>query len=63
MVVPVLIKKAKEESLIEIENARQKLDSEMYLKISDLSIEEINKGDSELTKKIKELVGQIKGKI
>jgi len=58
-----LIKKAKEESLIEIENARQKLDSEMYLKISDLSIEEINKGDSELTKKIKELVGQIKGKI
>ncbi len=58
-----LIKKAKEESLSEIENARKKLDSEMYLKIADLSIDDINNGNDELTKKIKELVREIKGKV
>ncbi|MBT3475662.1 hypothetical protein HOF60_02670 [bacterium] len=58
-----LIKKAKEESLIEIENARKNLNSELSLKIQDVTVEDINKGDSELSKKIKELVSEIKGKI
>ena len=58
-----MIKKAKEESLIEIENARKNLNSELSLKIQDVTVEDINKGDSELSKKIKELVSEIKGKI
>ncbi len=58
-----LIKKAKEESLMEIEKARKNLDSEMYLKIADLSIEDIQKSDNEITKKINELVAEIKGKV
>ena len=58
-----LIKKAKDQSLMEIENARKNLNSELYLKISDISIDDISKEDSEVAKKIKELVSEIKGKL
>jgi F0F1-type ATP synthase membrane subunit b/b' len=58
-----LIRKAKEESLIEIENARKNLNSELYLKIQEVTIEDINNGNSEVSRKIKELVSEIKGKI
>ena len=58
-----LIKKAKDQSLMEIENARKNLNSELYLKISDISIDDIGKEDSEVAKKIKELVSEIKGKL
>jgi len=58
-----LIRKAKEESLIEIENARKNLNSELYLKIQEVTIEDINNGNNEVSKKIKELVSEIKGKI
>ena len=51
-----LIKKAKDQSLMEIENARKNLNSELYLKIADISIDDIGKEDSEVAKKIKELV-------
>ena len=37
-----LIKRAKEESLIEIENARKSLDSELYLRIANISIDDVN---------------------
>ena len=36
-----LIKKAKDQSLMEIENARKNLNSELYLKIADISIDDI----------------------
>jgi F-type H+-transporting ATPase subunit b len=58
-----LIKRAKEESLIEIENARKSLDSELYLKIANISIEDVKRGENEVTLKIKDLVAEIKGKI
>ena len=58
-----LIKKAKDQSLMEIENARKNLNSELYLKIADISIDDIGKEDSEVAKKIKELVSEIKGKL
>jgi F-type H+-transporting ATPase subunit b len=58
-----LIKRAKEESLIEIENARKSLDSELYLKIANISIDDVKRGENEVTLKIKELVAEIKGKI
>ena len=58
-----LIKKAKDQSLMEIENARKSLNSELYLKIADISIDDIGKEDSEVAKKIKELVSEIKGKL
>ncbi len=58
-----LIKKAKDQSLMEIENARKNLNSELYLKIADISIDDISKEDSEVAKKIKELVSEIKGKL
>ena len=58
-----LIKRAKEESLIEIENARKSLDSELYLRIANISIDDVKRGESEVTLKIKELVAEIKGKI
>jgi hypothetical protein len=49
--------------LIEIENARKNLNSELYLKIQEVTIEDINNGNSEVSSKIKELVSEIKGKI
>ena len=58
-----LIKKAKDQSLMEIENARKNLNSELYLKIADISIDDIGKEDTEVAKKIKELVSEIKGKL
>jgi|TARA_B110000263_G_scaffold50714_1_gene42412 F-type H+-transporting ATPase subunit b len=58
-----LIKRAKEESLIEIENARKSLDSELYLRIANISIDDVKRGENEVTLKIKELVAEIKGKI
>ena len=58
-----LIKKAKDQSLMEIENARKNLNSELYLKIADISIDDIGKEDSEVAKKIKELVSEIKVKL
>ena len=58
-----LIKRAKEESLIEIENARKSLDSELYLKIANISIDDVKRGENEVTLKIKDLVAEIKGKI
>jgi F0F1-type ATP synthase membrane subunit b/b' len=58
-----LIRKAKEQSLIEIENARKNLNSELYLKIADISVDDIRNEDSEVSKKIKELVSDIKGKL
>ena len=58
-----LIKKAKDQSLMEIENARKNLNSELYLKIADISIDDIGKENSEVAKKIKELVSEIKGKL
>ena len=58
-----LIKKAKDQSLMEIENARKNLNSELYLKIADISVDDIDKEDSEVVKKIKELVSEIKGKL
>ena len=58
-----LIRKAKDQSLMEIENARKNLNSELYLKIADISIDDIGKEDSEVAKKIKELVSEIKGKL
>ena len=58
-----LIKKAKDQSLMEIENARKNLNSELYLKIADISVDDIGKEDSEVAKKIKELVSEIKGKL
>ena len=58
-----LIRKAKEQSLIEIENARKNLNSELYLKIADISVDDIGNEDSEVSKKIKELVSDIKGKL
>ena len=58
-----LIKKAKDQSLMEIENARKNLNSELYLKIADISIDDIGKEASEVAKKIKELVSEIKGKL
>ena len=58
-----LIKRAKEESLVEIENARKSLDSELYLRIANISIDDVKRGENEVTLKIKELVAEIKGKI
>ena len=58
-----LIKRAKEESLIEIENARKSLDSELYLRIANISIDDVKRGENEVTLKIKDLVAEIKGKI
>ena len=59
----LVIKKAKEESLIAIEDARKNLDSDLVSSISDMEIDDIKIHQDELSKKVREISNLIKEKV
>jgi F-type H+-transporting ATPase subunit b len=59
----LVIKKAKEESLIAIEDARKNLDSDLVSSISDMQINDIKINQDEVSKKVREISNLIKEKV
>ena len=59
----LVIKKAKEESLIAIEDARKNLDSDLVSSISDMQIHDIKINQDEVSKKVREISNLIKEKV
>ena len=59
----LVIKKAKEESLIAIDDARKNLDSDLVSSISDMQIHDIKINQDEVSKKVREISNLIKEKV